>query len=53
MLARVPTSGASAQTQADLALYLEVALGLLDPQGSTTRAQVATFMMRFCAEIEK
>ena len=26
---------------------------LLDPQGSTTRAQVATFMMRFCAEIEK
>ncbi len=26
---------------------------LLDPRGSTTRAQVATFMMRFCAEIEK
>lgn len=26
---------------------------LLAPQGSTTRAQMATFMMRFCAEIEK
>ena len=26
---------------------------ILDPQGSTTRAQMATMMMRFCAEIAK
>ena len=26
---------------------------ILDPQGTTTRAQMATMMMRFCAEIAK
>ena len=31
MLARVPSSGASAETQADLTLYLQVARGLLSP----------------------
>ena len=26
---------------------------ILDPQGATTRAQIATLLMRFCVEIEK
>lgn len=26
---------------------------ILDPQGATTRAQIATVLMRFCVEIEK
>ena len=33
MLGRIESSGASSQTQADARLYLEVALGLLDPEG--------------------
>jgi hypothetical protein len=33
MLGRIQSSGASSQTQADARLYLEVALGLLDPEG--------------------
>ena len=41
MLGRIESAGASSETQADARLYLEVALGLLDPEGFSPSAAAA------------
>jgi uncharacterized protein DUF3160 len=46
MLGRVASSGASSETQADARVYLEVALGLLDPGGFTPSAPAAALVAK-------
>jgi len=46
MLGRIAGSGASSQTQADARLYLEVALGLLDPEGFRPSAPAAAIVAK-------